>query len=136
MATRRQQTTIAPNQTVDVRWVKRFLASALPLTLELAHLVREELEPTLPRATGRWSYEDRVFATLAPGLRPDIALYYRDEGPDLRSLVGGQTTASLKRLDEQCLAQLWSVLQRRLPEAFERVRSVAGTFIGAENLSR
>ena len=79
-----------------------FSDSCLPLTLELATLLRETIDPLLP-ATSEWSFEDRVLVWLAPKLSADVRRFYDANGPMMADIF---QTSALGRLDHDLLADL------------------------------
>lgn len=63
-----------------------FAESCLPLTMEMANLVKELLLPMLATSTRKWPFEDRVLAWLEPALAEDIRVFHDSSGNDMNEM--------------------------------------------------
>jgi hypothetical protein len=89
-----------------------FSDSCLPLTLELATLLRESIDPLLPKTTSEWSFDDRVLAWLAPNLSAHVRRFYEANGPLMADTF---PKTELGRLDRDLLAELVERVDRIQP---------------------
>jgi hypothetical protein len=56
----------------DVVKEEAFTLSSLPLTMELANMVKAQLLPKLKRTCANWPYEDRIPVWLEPSFSDEI----------------------------------------------------------------
>ena len=89
-----------------------FSDSCLPLTLELATLLKDLIRPRLAKTPSAWFFEDRVLAWLLPDLAPDITRFYNGSGPQMTDKFQAH---QLAHLDRDLLTDLVDRLDRIRP---------------------
>ena len=80
---------------LDVAQRQEFVRSSLPLTIELADVLKAILIPHLREMPQDWPYPDRVLAWLVPSLSDDIRRFHGGGGKPLQELVPGEAVRHL-----------------------------------------
>lgn len=105
-----------------------FAETCLPLTMELAMVAREVIQPALEESPPEWAYEDRVLVMLAPSLREDVTRFYEGHGADL---AGTFREHQIEHLDRDLVADLFKRIERVSPET--AIAVVRGAGLGGES---
>ena len=89
-----------------------FGGTCLPLTMELAHLARNALLPSLVATPRTWSFEDRVLVLLAPSMRTDVEGFV---GGTTASMADSFEPHQLEHLAQSFMEQLLALVARLSP---------------------
>ena len=89
-----------------------FSQSCLPLTVELARGLKDEILGELGSVTASWNFEDRLLAWLNPSLEPNVRAYYSGDGAALDSMFDAH---QCQRLDQLLLGVLVQRLDAKYP---------------------
>jgi hypothetical protein len=81
---------------LTIRLETDYTASAVPYLQSFGAAHHSELDTALSKLPAEWSFEDRLFVTLAPAQRRVVTRYYRAGG---KRLVDIYSPATLARLD-------------------------------------
>lgn len=84
--------------------------SCLPLTMHLARLAEQVIEPILESPT-EWPFEDRVLVALSPSLAKDVTAYHDGHGAQLMHVLKPR---QIERLDRTLVGGLHQLLSQRL----------------------
>jgi hypothetical protein len=101
-----------PQQRITLLQRAPFTISCLPLMVELAHLFRREIEPSLHPDYRRWPFDDRVLVWLMPVFLSDAVAYHEDHGPPMVELY---RSYHLTDFDRWCLERLCRALEHVCP---------------------
>jgi hypothetical protein len=101
---------------------REFAASALPLTIELARAVRDEIAGLLPEESKPFCFDDRVFLLLVPEMQRDVVRYYASRGEDLAAQLNRR---QLESLDSKLFRQLFEILAEHSPAVALALRAAS-----------
>jgi hypothetical protein len=97
----------------------KLYGTGLPLTMELAQLVRPVIEPKLSQWPGHWHYQDRVLCLLHVAFRSEIKEFYEGKGPCLCDLVSAFVQSKLDKLLLTKLMQIINFVEPELTQALQ-----------------
>lgn len=98
-----------------------FSLSALPLTIELAGILKNIISPLLRDIPETWSFDDRVLAWLYPDVRVKIEVYYQKNGAGMVELF---SESDLRKLDKHLLRRLAERAEEAQPGTIRTLRSL------------
>src|SRR3972149_7982971 len=99
-------------QRSDLVQRRKFTESSLPLTMELASVLKAEIFPHLKNTPEGWPYHDRVLHWLLPSMGEDIQRFHGDSGPSITELFTG---GAVGHLDQDLLARLSAFIEKGRP---------------------
>lgn len=80
-----------------------FSRSSLPLTMELADILKTLIIPNLDNHSNLLPFHDRVLAWLAPSLKDEIARFHGGVGPALDDIFRNE---AIKHIDHELMMTL------------------------------
>jgi len=86
--------------------------TCLPLTMELARLVRPALLPIMTATPRAWTFEDRVLVLLAPSLKADVVRFHEGTA---QAMADAFEPHQVEHLDRSFLEQLLALVARLSP---------------------
>ena len=101
-----------------------FTASSLPLTMELADIVKALIMPELNKETLSLPFHDRVFAWLMPFMERDLVLFHGEAGPKLDQLFG---SGAIEHMDQELLTMLSNEIERIRPGTIDLLSLLSST---------
>jgi len=114
--------TISQSPAMQVEQRRRFAASSLPQTMELASVLKAIIVPHLRQSSRRWPYHDRVLAWIAPSLLDHICRFHDFNGPALSEL---KSEKALKLLDTDFLSELAQNVERIRPGVIQLLQELS-----------
>ncbi len=96
-----------PGLALTLRLEVDYTDSALPYLQSFGAAHRPQLHDAVSTLPGDWSFEDRVFVTLAPRYRHQVARYYSGNG---RRLADVHSPSALARLDVELVRRCHDLL--------------------------
>ena len=99
-------------QTLSHAQLRNFTESSLPLTMELASVVKAIILPHLTNSPESWHYFDCVLHWLVPSMGEDIQRYHGNDGPSFSEMFA---LSGVTHLDQDLVAQLSSLVEKKRP---------------------
>jgi hypothetical protein len=106
-----------------------FSGRCLPLTVELAQGLKDDLLGELGSANAAWCFDDRLLAWLHPSFEATVRRYYSEAGTTLEAMFDAQ---QCQRLDQLLLGLLIQRLDTKSPGLASALGFAAGLPVGAE----
>lgn len=106
----------------ELRQEREFSASCLPLTMELADLLRQDLHRLFQEFPRKWRVHDRVLALLVPSLIEDITGFYSGSGPPMADMFSAH---QIDHLDRDLLRGLLTVVEAVRPGTVSSLKHTA-----------
>ena len=100
-----------------------FSQSCLPLTVELAKGLKDDILGELGSANATWSFDDRLLAWLHPSFEAKVRAYYSGDGTALDSMFDAH---QCQRLDQLLLGVLIQRLDGKNPGLASALGLAAG----------
>jgi hypothetical protein len=107
-----KDTLMGLDQTMGLAQLRKFTESSLPLTMELASVLKAIVLPHLTNNPESWHYFDRVLHWLVPSMGEDIQRYHGDDGPSISEMFA---FSGVTHLDQDLVARLSSLLEKKRP---------------------
>lgn len=109
-------------QKSDLVQRRRFTKSSLPLTMELASVLKAIILPHLINSPEGWPYHDRVLYWLIPSMGDDIQRFHGDSGPSITEMFTG---GAVGHLDQDLLARLSALIEKVRPEIISLLQELS-----------